>query len=133
MMTKAPKIKSVVYDESQPVMDREQIDMLLMADEEDGASSLAAELFELYESESREKLESLAETCDAGDADGLRKIVHFIAGSAGNLGLARLSVFLRGVECAIDEGKLDDFEACKVVIPQEFELSCSRFRAEFGL
>jgi HPt (histidine-containing phosphotransfer) domain-containing protein len=132
-MSTPPKIENVEYDESQPVMEREQIDMLLMPEEGDESNSLAAELFELYEAESSEKLAGLSGVCDARDAAGLRKIVHFVAGSSGNLGLARLSAFLRGVERAIDDGKLEDFEACRVVIPQEFESSCARFREVFGI
>ena len=126
-MSEAPEIENVRYDTAAPVMDREQIDSLLMADDEEEANSLARELFTLYETESREKLAGLDRICRERDGDALRKLVHFIAGSAGNLGLARLSAFYRGIEQAIDDGVLDDFEACARLIPREFELSCEGF------
>ncbi|MEO0509882.1 MAG: Hpt domain-containing protein [Verrucomicrobiota bacterium] len=132
-MSELPVIENVFYDTTLPVMDRDQIDMLLMADSGDDGSALAAELFELYESESLEKLSELEEVCRDRDAAALRKLVHFIAGSAGNLGLARMSAFYRGIEIAIDGGLLEDFEACAKLIPQEFKLSCKLFREEFGL
>lgn len=132
-MSEAPQIENVHYDTSAPLMDREQIDMLLMADDEEESHSLAKELFTLYETESREKLTELEQICRERDSDGLRKLVHFIAGSAGNLGLARLSVFYRGIEHAIDNGVLEDYEACARLIPREFELSCREFSQSLGI
>lgn len=132
-MSEAPHIDNVRYDTSAPVMDREQIDMLLMADDDEESSSLARELFVLYTTESSEKLTEIDQICRERDSDGLRKLVHFIAGSAGNLGLMRLSAFYRGIEQAIDEGRLEDYEACAKLIPREFELSCEAFRSTMGL
>ncbi|MGB0408927.1 MAG: Hpt domain-containing protein [Opitutales bacterium] len=126
-MDVAPHIENVVYDSSLPVMDVEQIDMLLISDEGDEPNALALELFKLHETESAEKLADLAEICRARDGHALRKIVHFIAGSAGNLGLVRLTALYRGIEQAIDVGRLEDYEACSQVIRREFELSCRRF------
>ena len=132
-MSDAPHIENVVYDASQPAMDREQIDMLLMTGDEDESTSLAEELFQLYESESREKFENLDVICRERDAVALRKVVHFIAGSASNLGLARMSAFYRGIEHAIDQGRLEDYDSCAKLIRQEFEGSCELFRKEFGI
>ena len=132
-MSEIPEIANVEYDTSLPLMDREQIDMLLMADDGDESNSLAAELFQIYEAESSEKLNDLERICEARDGAALRKLVHFIAGSAGNLGLARLSAFYRAIERAIDGGAMDDFEACAKYIPQEFEQSCEAFRRTFNL
>lgn len=132
-MSEAPQIENVHYESSVPVMDREQIDMLLMAEDEEVSTSLARELFDLYAAESKEKLSELNQICQDEDSDALRKLVHFIAGSAGNLGLARLSSFYRGIERAIDAGELEDFDACARLIPQEFELSCKSFVETLGL
>lgn len=114
-------------------MDREQIDMLLMSEDEECADSLASELFTLYRTEASQKLTELEEICARQDADALRKLVHFIAGSAGNLGLMRLDAFYRGIEHAIDAGVLEDYEACSRLIPREFELSCKAFSESLGL
>lgn len=132
-MPEAPQIEHVHYDTESPVMDREQIDMLLMSDEDDADTSLARELFELFVTESTEKLEALPEVCARGDTRKLRDIVHFIAGSAGNLGLARLAAFYRGIERAIDENALTDISGCEQPIRQEFEYAREAFRADFNL
>jgi len=132
-MSEAPQIENVRYDTTAPLMDREQIDMLLMAEDEGESDSLARELFDLYETESKRKLSELDQICRERDGEALRKLVHFIAGSAGNLGLMRLSGFYRGIEHAIDIGALENYEACARLIPREFELSCKAFREALGL
>lgn len=117
-------------------MDREQIDMLIMSDEdEDGDvdTTLARELFELFASESAAKLETLGEVCANGDVLQLRNMVHFVAGSAGNLGLARLSAFYRAIERAIDEKQLTDITDCEEPIRLEFKYARDAFRADFNL
>jgi len=114
-------------------MDREQIDMLLMGDEGDPDTSLAQELFDLFANESALKLKALPEVCAKGDLLQLSNIVHFIAGSAGNLGLARLAAFYRAIERAIDEQQLTDISSVEPPILREFELARDAFRADFNL
>ncbi len=131
-MSQKIDIPGVAFDPSTPVMDREQIDMLLMVgDGEDDSTALVRELFGLFKGESSDKLKSLDSVCAANDTDELRKMVHFIAGSAGNLGLAHLSGFYRGVEQAIDEGGLTDLSQCADPIRSAFEDGCAAFGAEF--
>lgn len=132
-MSQAPILESVYYDHLAPVMDREQIDMLIMGGEGDADTSLARELFELFANESASKLDDLAEICASGDLLQLRNAVHFVAGSAGNLGLARLAGFYRGIEQAIDKGSLTDILGLENVVRQEFEIAREAFRADFGL
>lgn len=131
-MPAAPQIDHVHYDENCPIMDREQIDMLIMGDEGDTDTALARELFELFANESASKLDNLAEVCARGDLLQLRSIVHFIAGSAGNLGLARLAAFYRAIEQAIDVKQLTDISGCEQAIRQEFEYARDAFRADFN-
>lgn len=127
-------IPGVEFDRSIPVMDREQIDMLLMVDDgEDDSTALVRELFDLFQGESSNKLKSLDAVCAANDADELRRMVHFIAGSAGNLGLAHLSGFYREVEQAIDEGRLTELSHCAKPIRTAFEDACKAFSAEFEI
>lgn len=132
-MPDAPSIDHVIYDQTAPILDREQIDMLLMGDEDDVDTSLAAELFELFSVESSKKLEALPDVCARGDLLQLRNILHFVAGSAGNLGLVRLSVFYRGIERALDQNLLTDISGLRAPICQEFELARTAFRAGFGV
>lgn len=128
-MPEAPKLENVHYDEQALVMDREQIDMLIMSDE--GDALLARELFELFATESAAKLDDLPEICGDGDLGRLRDLVHFVAGSAGNLGMARLGLFYRGIEQAIDQNALTDISGIDGVIRQEFEVAREAFRADF--
>jgi HPt (histidine-containing phosphotransfer) domain-containing protein len=127
-------IPGVDFDRSIPVMDREQIDMLLMVDDgEDDSTALVRELFDLFQGESADKLKDLDTVCAANDTEELRRMVHFIAGSAGNLGLARLSRFYREVEQAIDESRLTELSSCAKPIRTAFEEACAAFGAEFGI
>ncbi len=133
-MCKAPQVENVHYDISVPVVDCEQLNMLLGIEEgEESVKSLATELFAIYRAESDEKLAELDAICRARDSGALRKLVHFIAGSAGNLGMMRLHEICRGIERAIDAGELKDFEACAKLIPSEFELGCQRFTQTLDL
>ncbi|HAQ57455.1 MAG TPA: hypothetical protein DEA16_03045 [Opitutae bacterium] len=127
-------ISGVNYDQSIPVMDREQIDMLLMIDAgDDDSATLVQELFELFKSESSDKFKKLDVVCAANDIQALRKIVHFVAGSAGNIGLARLSGFYREIEKAIDLGKLTDLSQCAAPIQTAFREACEAFAVEFSV
>lgn len=114
-------------------MDREQIDMLLMVDDDEDSTELVEELFGLFEGESRVKLEALEDVCQANDSSELRRLVHFVAGSAGNLGLARISAFYRAIERAIDSGDLKDVRECAGPIRREFECASAAFKTEFNL
>jgi HPt (histidine-containing phosphotransfer) domain-containing protein len=131
----ASQIQHVSYDESSPLMDREHIDMLLMGGEDsvEEDNALTRELFLLFSNESEAKLETLTDICASGDLRQLRNAVHFIAGSAGNLGLCRLLAFYRAIERAIDEGDLTDISECEPAIRREFEIGRDAFRSEFNL
>ena len=133
-MSQAFDIPGVEFDPSIPAMDREQIDMLLMVDDtEDDSTALVRELFDLFQGESSEKLTELGAACAANDVIELRKIVHFIAGSAGNLGLSYLSGFYRSIEQALDVGTLTDLSHCEAPIRKAFVDACEAFRVEFGV
>jgi len=132
-MYTAPQITNVEYDLSCPVMDRGQIEMLFMTENSEELKVMVRELFEIFETEALEKMVELGPICRQRDVVKLSKLVHFIAGSAGNLGLNRMNAFFCGIEHALDEGRLEDFEAAEKMIRQEFEFSCEMFRKEFGI
>ncbi|MFQ3223968.1 MAG: HPt (histidine-containing phosphotransfer) domain-containing protein [Lentimonas sp.] len=133
-MSEALHIPGVNFDSSIPAMDRDQIDMLLMVDDhENYSTALVCELFGLFQGESADKLLSLDAVCAANDREELRGIVHFIAGSAGNLGLAYLSGFYRSIEQAIYLGTLTDLSQCSAPIRHAFTDACEAFSSEFGV
>jgi FOG: HPt domain len=117
----------------EPYVDAEQIEMLTMVDEEDSGGGLVAELFGLFKSESDPKLDQLAEICASNDSAQLRKIVHFIAGSAGNIGLNQLSLALRRVEEGIDSGEIEDITGAEDPIRNVYERSCSYMVENHGV
>ncbi|MEM8868238.1 MAG: Hpt domain-containing protein [Verrucomicrobiota bacterium] len=128
-MQSAPEISGVEYDDSLPILDMEQLEMLVLVDEDDDAShELVRELYDLFSTESREKLEGLAEACRVEDRATVRKIIHFVAGSAGNLGLSRLCSFYRGIERGIDINSLIDLSSLAELAVQEFELASKAFK-----
>jgi len=131
-MTEAPQIKHVIYDTSAMVLDREHIEGLKALQDDTGSTSLISELFTLFISENQEKINQLESVCIARDDVTLKRIVHFIAGGAGNIGLMRLSALCRGVEEAICKGVFLDYEACARLIPQEYELATTAFREILG-
>ena len=96
------------FDSSTPIIDRDQIEMLLGDDGDDGDLGLVIELFEMFCDEIDEKLSELDEACKNNESNELRKIVHYIGGSAGNLGMFRLSVYYRAIENSIDANELVD-------------------------
>jgi HPt (histidine-containing phosphotransfer) domain-containing protein len=133
-MSDAPHVQHVEYDAAAPIMERGQIDMLLMGDEsEDETNLLIREIFAIYQTEAVEKLSELDQICRNRDGEALRKLVHFIAGSAGNLGMMRLCAFYRGIERAINAGVLEDYEACAKLIPREYDLGCEQFTRTLDL
>ncbi len=114
-------------------MDRDHIDMILMVDEGEDPNSLIVELFDLFTGESSRKLQTLDAVCEVNDVLELRDMLHFVAGSAGNLGLARLCAFYRGIEQAIEEEELTRVSGCASLIRAEYELACEAFRQAFTL
>jgi HPt (histidine-containing phosphotransfer) domain-containing protein len=112
-----------------PVMDEEQLAMLQMVDQEEGeGGSLLGELFEMFESESGQRLEDLGSICARNDLEELRRIIHFVVGSASNIGLLRLSSYYRDIEQAIDTKQLADSAGAEVPILEAFKDSCNYFR-----
>ena len=57
-MSTAPKIENVHYDETCPIMDRDQIDTLILGHVGDTDTSLVRELFDLFVNEGATKLEA---------------------------------------------------------------------------
>ncbi|ADE53268.1 Hpt domain-containing protein [Coraliomargarita akajimensis] len=129
-MFPAPELKDVVYDPNLPVIDREQFEMLVMPDEGDEGLELIRDIFGIFTREGDDKLEQLDAVCAANDLTELRKLVHFIAGSAGNLGLSRLCAFYRAIEHAIDNEQVRDVSGFADAVRSEYALACEAYKAE---
>lgn len=121
----------VTENPHEPILDQEQIEMLAMVDEGDGDQSLLAELYGMFLEESGGKMNDLESLCASGDLLALRKLIHFVAGSASNIGFLRLSHYYRNVEEAIDTGALSDLEGAAVPIREAFDSSCQYFEKTY--
>ena len=91
-------ISAVTYDRDAIQMDCEYLVTALMIEEGVGLTVMMRQLYHLFESEGRLKLADLEQACVGNACSDLTKIVHFVAGRAGNLGLTRLHGFYQAVE-----------------------------------
>lgn len=129
-----PIIQGIEYDPEVPAIDEEQIEMFLMTDEDEDETQVVRELFELFMKESDSRLPMLREHCADNNQPGVRKILHFIAGSAANIGLLRLSTYYRAIEYAIEGGSVGPFDAESAErIIQHYEQGCEDYRAKLKL
>lgn len=131
-MPAEPQISAIVTEDlSEPILDDEQIEMLALVDEGDGEESLLAELYGMFVEESGGKMQGLEALCESGDLVNLRKLIHFVAGSAANIGFLRLSHYYRKVEEVIDTGALTNLDGAAAPIRAAFESSCQYFEKTY--
>lgn len=120
------------YESATPLVDREQLDSLLVLSDVEDAAQLAAEFFSLFQSESERRFADLDGACDSNDITLFRKIIHFVAGSAGNIGLNGLMELYRMVEKDIDSQNISDVSEAAQAVRALYEKSCEAFKSEFG-
>jgi HPt (histidine-containing phosphotransfer) domain-containing protein len=68
-----------------PLLDREQIEMLLEAGADESVE-MFLEILALFEEESQQKLEDMKDARDKGDFETFGRAVHALAGSSANIG-----------------------------------------------
>ena len=125
--------ETIDHFSDRPIVDEEQIEMLRMVDEDDSGGGLVAELYGLFHQESSEKLKTLGDVCAANDRVQFRKIIHFIAGSAGNIGFMRLNLALRAVEEGIDTDQIMDITQAEAPVQDLFNHSCQYLVSTYNL
>src|SRR5690349_18988225 len=91
--------------EELPLLNQEQIGILLMVAAEAGATELVS-LRNIFLTENLPRFDTLIEQIEAGDFMAAAKTAHAVAGAAGNLGMHRLSECLRSFERAVKGGDL---------------------------
>ena len=91
--------------EDLPLINQDQIDILLMIAAEAGAGELVA-LRNIFLTENLPRFDTLISQIEAGDFVAAAKTAHAVAGASGNLGMHRLSESLRGFERAVKSGDL---------------------------
>lgn len=114
----------------QPILDDEQLEMLTIMAEEEG-DDLINELIGLFKEESGSIVEDLTSICVNHDLVEFRKKIHFVAGSAGNIGLKRLNLTLRKIEESLDEGRLTDLSGADTQIRALYRESVAYIAGKF--
>ncbi|MGF1484953.1 MAG: Hpt domain-containing protein [Opitutales bacterium] len=125
----APTLTVYYPDESVSLLDDEQVEILNMA-AEGMEAEFWGDMLDTFTNEIEPRFDLVAQACANEDAPNLRKYVHFIAGSAANLGLQRLSKFCRNIETALDDGTFSAFGECTASIRSEFDASVTAIRAK---
>ncbi len=106
------------------VLDQEQLDVLMEAVGEAG-SEFMEEIMTSFREECAPRLDLIAAEAAAQNNDELRKHIHFIAGSAANTGLQRLSELCRRVECQLDAGTFSHYADTPQLVRYEYDRGLS--------
>lgn len=91
---------------SPSLLDREQLEMLTEAGSPESVE-LFREILELFEDESRRKLEDLTACMESGDYEGMSRSAHALAGSSANIGGREVWQQAKRIEdlCKTGQGK----------------------------
>lgn len=116
-----------VPPEETPVTDVEQVELLTMAAEEAG-QEFWDDLIRTFETEVAPRFSEIRDTAQTKDAQGLRRIAHFVAGSAANMGLLRLSTLCRNIEREIDDQRFKAWEDVMPQVQREYEAALEAIR-----
>jgi|GEM_PF-3530644 len=111
-----------------PCLDREQVELLQVAAGDCGAAFFD-DLIKTFQSESAPRIERLERECGAKNLPEIRRHCHFVAGSAANIGLERLSKLCRNIEKQCDEGTFTAFDTCVPVVRSEMSTAVKEIRA----
>ena len=98
-----------------PILDAEQVAMLREAGE-----GLLEDLIATFDEECEPRLDDVTQACGAQDAVALRESIHFIAGSAANIGLLRLAELCRNIEFQIKENRFGAYTETSDTVRTEY-------------
>lgn len=114
-----------------PIIDQEQLDMLIMAGE-DAAAEMIQELLELFEEETGPKVNELLALADESEPERhrLARLSHSIAGSSANIGGLRLSKACRSLEQEIPSIDFSAASQRAQFIKETYTCTVSSFREE---
>lgn len=120
-----------VPDPELPLFDHEHLENLF--GKGDGLPpEMVEELYNLFEPENAARLEELEPQARAGDTAALLRGFHFIAGSAANLGLRRLSELARAHENAMEAGADNRLPERVADLRAVFDDTRQAFREAYG-
>ncbi|MDP0498901.1 MAG: Hpt domain-containing protein [Verrucomicrobiota bacterium JB022] len=114
---------------AEPVVDREQFDMLVETGE-DAAAELIQELLDLFREESGPRLDALQASLGQNDTVAIGKHAHSLAGASANLGALRLSKLCRKLETETNAGNLAALPEIARHIRAEYDRAVQQFEVE---
>lgn len=126
-MDYVPEISGVTYDRGLPLFDPAHFDGIFDSGDPAARKKILLEIYGLFREEAGSSVVSLYSTHGEMADEEMREIVHSIAGSAANMGMARLAGLCRGVEQAIIEGNSFEKEVCCSAVRAEYEAACAAF------
>lgn len=110
-----------------PDLDTEQFAEIVEVTQ--GDHTLIRDLLDTFQNDARTDLEQLGALAAQKNNQELKRIMHFIAGSAANVALERLSVLCRGVEDSIDADTFAEYTELEPVVLTEYDNACRAFEA----
>ncbi|KAF0092926.1 MAG: multi-sensor hybrid histidine kinase [Puniceicoccaceae bacterium 5H] len=114
---------------AQPVVDREQFEMLVETGE-DAAAELIQELLDLFRDESAPRFEMLQESLEKQEAPAIAKHAHSLAGASANLGALRLAKLCRRLEAEAMDGHLEALEPLAGHMREQYQETLNVFEQE---
>jgi HPt (histidine-containing phosphotransfer) domain-containing protein len=111
------------------LIDIEQFEMLVEAGDSE-AKEMLTELLDLFTGESGDNVKELVEKVASGENERATRLAHAIAGSAGNLGLLRLSVVSRDLENQFNDYSLEERKEIAQMISDLYEKSTQEYQAK---
>lgn len=122
---------TLVCDASIDLIDQEHLTMLV-GPEPAEAGDLLDDLIALFREENEPHFDDLSQACTDSDTEAATKHIHFIAGSSGNMGLARLSTYCRAAESSLREGSTSACPELYTSIQGLYQSSIEAFNAYKG-
>jgi histidine phosphotransfer protein HptB len=113
--------------EAIPVLDAAQVADLMGLDQ--GRGALYSRFVAAFVAGAGERIARLGEQARAADAAGIAGTAHAFAGSAGNVGAARLAGLLLRIEAAAKRRDVDDARALVALLEAEYTAARDALRA----
>ena len=100
-----------------PILDDERVSYL----EAEFGGAMTAELLELFLDQAPEILTSLREAVEANDPGGIERSAHYLKGSSGNIGAARVEALCAELEALGRSGKVDETTDVLAMLEETFD------------
>ena len=109
-------------------LDPATIEQLLGLD--DGSTGLVAELFDLFQEDTPDRLASLRQHLEAGESGVVSELAHALKGSAGTMGATKMRGIAQEIEKGTKNGRVDPETAALLpALEAAYAEACDALRA----